>query len=170
MQTPSSRRSTSRPCLPARLAMAGSLATATALLAACSATATAPASSLNAAAPSQGTSLVPSQWNAMRILDAAVSADAGVFLRLDEHGNAGGNTGCNVWSSAFMQDEPSVASPLRFGQATTTRRLCDGVRDQTEKRFLSALPQVRSHQLQGSQLVLLDGGGKEVMRLTRRPA
>lgn len=165
MQTPSSQTSTSRTLLR-RVALSSALGALTLVLAACSAT----APSTSSGEPAMGKSLVPSQWNAMRILDAAVSADAGVFLRLDEHGNAGGNTGCNVWSSAFMQDEPSVASPLRFGQATTTRRLCDGVRDQTEKRFLSALPQVRSHQFQGSQLVLLDGGGKEVMRLTRRPA
>ena len=99
-----------------------------------------------------------------------MAPDTGTFIRLDEHGNAGGNTGCNVWSSAFLQDDSSVASPLRFGQTTTTRRLCEGVRDQTEKRFLSALPQVRAHSLQGSQLVLLDAAGKEVMRLTRRAA
>lgn len=167
MQTPSSRPSSLRP-LHRRLTLSSLLGAMTVLLAACSATVTSPSGGF--AAPAAGTSLVPSQWNAVRILDVPVPADAGTFLWLDVNGTARGNTGCNVWSAAFLQDEPTVASSLRFGDATTTRRLCDSSRDQTEKRFLSALPQVRSHQFQGSQLVLLDAAGKEVMRLARRPA
>lgn len=167
MQTPPSLPFTS-PNLSRRPVLSGALAALTALLAACATTGT--GSSVGAAPSPSSDKLVPSQWNAVRILDVPVAPDTGTFIRLDEHGNAGGNTGCNVWSSAFLQDDSSVASPLRFGQATTTRRLCEGVRDQTEKRFLSALPQVRAHSLQGSQLVLLDAAGKEVMRLTRRAA
>lgn len=167
MQTPSSLPFTS-PNLSRRPVLSGTLAALTALLAACATTGTGP--SAGAAPGPASDKLVPSQWNAVRILDIPVSADAGTFLWLEENGTARGNTGCNVWSSAFMQDDSSVASPLRFGQATTTRRLCEGARDQTEKRFLSALPQVRAHRLQGSQLVLLDAAGKEVMRLARRPA
>lgn len=85
-------------------------------------------------------------------------------LRLDDDGKFSGSTGCNALSGSYQLDPDG----LRFDPAATTLAACPPPLAAAEKRFLDALGAVRTAQLAGTTLDLIDGSGKRRLRLEAR--
>jgi len=86
-------------------------------------------------------------------------------LRLDpQEPRVSGHTGCNRLTAGFTLD----GSALRFGQAATTRMACLPEAN-PEPAFLRAFDAVRGWRVEGRVLLLLDAGGRAVMRLQAAP-
>ena len=73
-----------------------------------------------------------------------------------------GNAGCN----AFVGKAEIELDHARFAQLMPVGKPCDKVTVQEDK-FFKALEWTRKMRLEGGQMVLEDGSGKTLMRLTK---
>ena len=87
----------------------------------------------------------------------------GATMRFYEDGSVGGSTACNTWRGGVTIE----GEAMRFGHTMQTQMACPEAMMEAERRFLSKLPGVRSHRIEGGVLTLLDGKGAPVMSLTR---
>lgn len=91
------------------------------------------------------------------------STSGGGTMRFYQDGSVGGATACNTWRGGVSIE----GAAIRFGPTFQTKKGCAGPAMEAERDFLSKLPAVRSHQIEGGVLTLLDGAGAAVMTLTR---
>ncbi len=76
------------------------------------------------------------------------------------NGTASGQMGCNRFTTTFKAGGES----LELGKIATTMKACGGTEGQVDDAFLAKLEQVKSWSLDGEELVLSDGDGKELLR------
>lgn len=81
-----------------------------------------------------------------------------------EDGRAYGALSCNSFRSAYDEGDAT----LGFGNIITTRKGCAPNVMQSERLVLRFLEQTTSFVMDGDELVLKDGTGKELMRLDRK--
>jgi heat shock protein HslJ len=86
-----------------------------------------------------------------------------VTLSFGADGTLSGNGGCNDYSGNYSVD----GNILSIGRVTTTRQSCGEDVDAQEGTYLTALQTAATYELIGSQLVIYDSTGQEVLRLNR---
>ena len=74
------------------------------------------------------------------------------------------STGCNTLSGDYVLDPAG----LRFAPGPMTMMACPPAETAIEKRFVAALDAIRTAQIAGTTLDLIDGTGKRRMRLEAR--
>lgn len=79
-------------------------------------------------------------------------------------GRASGHAGCNRWFASVTQGE-GVA--LTFGDAGSTRMMCEPARMEVERRFLAAIHETQIAAVEGDTLILRDIAGADLARFTR---
>ena len=85
------------------------------------------------------------------------------FLRF-EGGRVAGLGGCNRFGGTYDHD----GDRLSFSPLAATRMACPGEVMKVEQAFFDMLANVRQAKVEGSSLLLFDGAGKELARLSRR--
>lgn len=85
-------------------------------------------------------------------------------LSLDDQGRFAGSTGCNRVTGGYQLDPDG----LRFQSPATTMMTCLPPTDEVQRRFLDALGAVRTAQIAGTTLDLMDASGKRRLRLEAR--
>ena len=79
------------------------------------------------------------------------------------NGQVSGSGGCNRVSGSYQR----TGTTLKIGPLASTRRACiDAGRTQVETQFLAALQGTTRYTLAGGELVLIDGNGQTLARLT----
>lgn len=106
--------------------------------------------------PSPG--LAGSEWRIIEI-DGAKAPGAGT-LRFT-HTSIRGKALCNAFSGAFRE----VAGSIAIAGINETRMLCTG-RMELERAFLDGLGRARSYKLNAGTLMLFDGDGKPLVKLS----
>ena len=86
------------------------------------------------------------------------------LMRVDDAGRFTASTGCNTLSGDYVLDPAG----LRFTPGPMTLMACPPAETAIEKRFVTALSEVRTAQISGTTLDLIDGTGKRRMRLEAR--
>ncbi len=105
------------------------------------------------------------KWTVWEIDGTAVNKDSAVTLEVDQSGKATGSTGVNRFNCSLSQDGLSA----RFGAAAVTRRAGPPALMQQEAAYLNALQSVTGvRALADDTLLLLDGEGKELIKLARQ--
>ncbi len=74
-----------------------------------------------------------------------------------------GNGGCNQFNGPYTVSNQS----LRIGPLGTTSMACEEAVAAQEQAYLTALQSTTFFELSGNQLIMRDGGGREVARFTR---
>jgi heat shock protein HslJ len=88
------------------------------------------------------------------------------YIRLDEAGQASGSTGMN----RFNGEVTIEGNQIKFGKMATTRMGGSAAVMAQEAKFIKLLSKVRSYKIDENGLLrLLDGDGKERMRLAPEP-
>jgi heat shock protein HslJ len=95
-------------------------------------------------------------------IQGASPAYGGVTLRIDGP-RANGSTGCNTYLATH---DPADGAARPFGWFQVTRSVCTEPQMELERRFLGVLDETRRVERQGADLVLRDGAGGELARLT----
>jgi len=103
-------------------------------------------------------------WAVQRYGDGQAPEGAAPTMTFYDDDSVGGSTACNTWRGGFSQE----GAKLRFGMALQTQMACEEPAMTAEHRFLSQLPAVRSHRLEGGALTLLDESGAVVMELAHK--
>ncbi|TAJ85646.1 MAG: META domain-containing protein [Reyranella sp.] len=86
------------------------------------------------------------------------------LMRLDDLGKFTASTGCNTMGGDYVLDPAG----LRFTPGPMTMMACAPAEMAIEKRFLAALDAIRTAQISGTTLDLIDAAGKRRMRLEAR--
>lgn len=86
------------------------------------------------------------------------------LMRLDDLGKFTASTGCNTLGGDYVLDPAG----LRFTPGPMTMMACPPAETAIEKRFVAALEAIRTAQISGTTLDLVDGTGKRRMRLEAR--
>jgi len=86
------------------------------------------------------------------------------LMRLDDAGRFTASTGCNTLAGDFVLDPDG----LRFVPGPMTLMACPPTEAAIEKSFVEALTAVRTAQISGTTLDLIDATGKRRMRLEAR--
>lgn len=86
------------------------------------------------------------------------------LMRLDDPDKFTASTGCNTLSGDYVLDPAG----LRFTPGPMTMMACPPAETAMEKRFVAALDAIRTAQISGTTLDLIDGTGKRRMRLEAR--
>lgn len=84
-------------------------------------------------------------------------------LVLSPEGRAAGRGGCNRFTGGYTLDGAS----LRFGALAATRMACAPALMDQEGRFFAAMAEVRGWRMEQGRLLLTDGGGGALLRLSR---
>ena len=84
-------------------------------------------------------------------------------ISFDQAGRVYGSSGCNQFSGAAEVRGRS----MDFGPVATTRRACGPALMVQEDRVLAAFDAVESYRLDGPSLLLADGSGAVLLRLSR---
>lgn len=84
-------------------------------------------------------------------------------LRIDADGNLSGLAGCNRFAGAISYPDGT----FRLGPLASTMMACPDAAADQESRYHAALEAVRSAGVEGAFLILRDGDGKPLVRLTR---
>jgi heat shock protein HslJ len=79
-------------------------------------------------------------------------------------GKVAGSGGCNRFFGGYRQD----GEALSFSTLGSTRMACPQEVMRKEQAFFALLKAVRSAKVEGAKLVLRDGAGKALARLSRR--
>jgi heat shock protein HslJ len=111
------------------------------------------------AAAGEAASFVGVPW----VLSAGLDVDGWEAARpsatfTDE--TVGGSTGCNRYTASYTVDGDS----LELGMIASTQIACVPPVDAVEREYLAALESVAAWQLDGTELVLLDGDEGELLR------
>ncbi len=101
-------------------------------------------------------------WVVSQIEGKPAAPGVTATLMIAEDGKVSGNTGCNGYFGSAIIDNDAIA----FGNLGTTRRACPEPAMGQEGRMLQALDSTRGYRLDEDDLLLLDGGGKTVLRFT----
>jgi heat shock protein HslJ len=93
--------------------------------------------------------------------DAVSSTIAGteVTMTIDEDGTVSGSAGCNRYNGTAIVEGDEVS----FGPLATTKKACEPDVNAQEQTVLSAMDEVRTASIDGTQLELLDGSGSMLL-------
>lgn len=103
-------------------------------------------------------SFVGVPWVVNAGVDVAAGAAAPSATFTDEV--VGGSTGCNRFTASYTVD----GDVMEIGTVASTRMACPPPADAVERAYLAALGRVAGWRLDGSELVLVDEEGTEVLR------
>jgi|RhiMetdeSRZDD1v2_1073273.scaffolds.fasta_scaffold178809_3 heat shock protein HslJ len=107
--------------------------------------------------------LVRTAWTAVGIDDVA-TGDRAPTLTFDSERRVSGRASCNQYSGTLQLG----AGTLRVAEPLSTRMACEPVLMTQERRFLTALQEVRTYRRDGDHLLLLDEAGRVRLRLAPR--
>ena len=106
------------------------------------------------------------EWEIVEVNNQSVSGEETPFLGFNvQEGQLYGNAGCNSLMASFGTNASST--DLTFDAIGSTKRMCADMA--TEDAILQALGSVKGFALNGENLILNDGEGKELMELKKRP-
>jgi heat shock protein HslJ len=112
--------------------------------------------SIVADAPATPASLQGTAWQ------LAVAADAPIpRLQFTNAAEVAGSSGCNSFSGPLAM----TGDEVRMGPLASTKRMCLGQPQETEKRFMNALEQTRKLVLKANRLQLLNAQGQLLLTL-----
>lgn len=114
--------------------------------------------------PAPDAALIGTAWTVERIDERA--ADRGVTTIRFEEGRASGRAGCNQYSG-YLQ---AAGEALRVSEIRSTRMACAPPAMEQERRFLTALGEVRVARPDGDRLTLLDEAGRARLVLGPPPS
>jgi heat shock protein HslJ len=86
-----------------------------------------------------------------------------VTVTFGADGKLSGSAGCNSFGGGYTADGKNLA----VGALASTKKYCGditGLMDQ-ESAFLAALASAKTYEVQGNQVVMLDAGGSQILRL-----
>ncbi len=86
------------------------------------------------------------------------------FVLFQADGAVAGSGGCNRFFGSYEQKDEA----LTFSALGATRMACPPDVMKAEQSFFEMLANVRQAKVEGSSLLLFDGAGKELARLSRR--
>ena len=101
-------------------------------------------------------------WIVSQIEGVPAAAGVTSTLLIAEDGKVSGNAGCNGFFGSAIIDNDAIA----FGNIGSTRKACPEPAMGQEDRMLRALDNARGYRLYEKDLLLLDAGGKTVLRFT----
>lgn len=116
---------------------------------------------------SRGSALRDTEWRLVELDGERPAFDdwrRRPLIRLDDLGKFTASTGCNTMGGDFVLDPAG----LRFTPGPMTMMACPPAETAIEKRFLAALDAIRTAQISGTTLDLIDAAGKRRMRLEAR--
>jgi len=116
---------------------------------------------------SRGSALRDTEWRLVELDGTRPSFDEWrrrPLMRLDNADKFTASTGCNTMGGDFVLDPDG----LRFVAGPMTLMACPPAEVAIEKSFVAALAAVRTAQISGTTLDLIDGTGKRRMRLEAR--
>jgi len=90
-----------------------------------------------------------------------------VTAAFGDDGNLGGFAGCNTYNAVYQVDDDS----LTIGPATATGQSCtepEGIMEQ-ENAFLAALESAATYEVKGSQLIVKNASGQQVLTFEPEP-
>jgi heat shock protein HslJ len=88
----------------------------------------------------------------------------GVMVKFEADGRVWGKLGCNRFSGSYEQE----GATLTFGLLAMTRMACSEEKMKTEDSLSAHFRATRRAEISHLTLVLLDGEGRELVRLQRR--
>jgi heat shock protein HslJ len=93
--------------------------------------------------------------------DAVSSTIAGteITMTIDEDGTVSGSAGCNSYTGTAIVEGDRVS----FGPLATTKKACEPDVNAQEQAFLTAMGEVRTASIDGTQLELLDPSGSMLL-------
>jgi len=116
---------------------------------------------------SRGSALRDTEWRLVELDGERPTFDdwrRRPLMRLDDLGKFTASTGCNTLGGDYVLDPVG----LRFTPGPMTMMACPPAEMAIEKRFVAALDAIRTAQISGTTLDLIDGTGKRRMRLEAR--
>jgi len=116
---------------------------------------------------SRGSALRDTEWRLVELDGDRLTFDdwrRRPLMRLDDLGKFTASTGCNTLNGDYVLDPAG----LRFTPGPMTMMACPPPETAIEKRFVAALDAIRTAQISGTTLDLIDGTGKRRMRLEAR--
>ena len=116
---------------------------------------------------SRGSALRDTEWRLVELDGERLLFDdwrRRPLMRLDDLGKFTASTGCNTLNGDFVLDPAG----LRFAPGPMTMMACPAAETAIERRFIAALEAIRTAQISGTTLDLVDGTGKRRMRLEAR--
>jgi len=105
--------------------------------------------------------ILDTSWTVTSIGGRPVIGTRPVTLTIDLDGRIGGNATCNRYTSEVLLDGQSIT----FGPAAATRMACEPDLMAQESSYFAALAAVKSYQLDGTSLRLLDAAGVPLIGL-----
>jgi heat shock protein HslJ len=103
-------------------------------------------------------------WKVTSLSGTSPLADHPITFAIDDEGNINGDASCNRFGGAWQFGEGTVeVGPLR-----TTRRACEPVIMQQERKFLALLGTIAAWSIEGDELVLTGSEGQ--IRASRQAA
>ena len=115
----------------------------------------------------RGSALRDTEWRLLELDGDRLAFDdwrRRPLMRLDDLGKFTASTGCNTLGGDYALDPAG----LRFTPGPMTMMACPPAETAIEKRFVAALDAIRTAQISGTTLDLIDGTGKRRMRLEAR--
>ena len=116
---------------------------------------------------SRGAALQETEWRLVELDGERLTFDdwrRRPLMRLDDLGKFTASTGCNTLGGDYVLDPAG----LRFTPGPMTMMACPPAETAIEKRFVAALDAIRTAQISGTTLDLIDATGKRRMRLEAR--
>lgn len=115
-------------------------------------------------APAAASPLLETRWAVSQLGGAPLSIpNLSLTLGFGGKDTIIGNGGCTGFRGPFTSSGASITlGPLSTGTAS-----CGQAADQQEQVYLQALQAATSYSLESNELVLLDAGGRELVRLRR---
>jgi putative lipoprotein len=110
--------------------------------------------------------IVDLNWRALAIKGVRVDLGVDSTLSIASDMRAGGKGGCNNW---FAQAELE-SDKITFSAIASTKMACAStILTEQETRFFAALAAARLWRMDGTELVMLDTDGREVLRFAVSP-
>jgi heat shock protein HslJ len=117
--------------------------------------------------PPQVNLLASTSWGVTGVNIQPVALETGLEMKFDAGTGLSGYGGCNTYNAIYGVS----GSSLGISAMTQSAAECadpPGIMD-LERSFFEALRQTRSYEIVGSELILRDGSGLEVVRGLLRP-
>lgn len=86
------------------------------------------------------------------------------FITFDGKGGVSGCTGANLFNGSYTS---TADGELTFGGDIVSTRMAAGPYHETEQAVFQALAETKRYSIDGDEAKLIDGSGREVMRLKK---
>ena len=107
--------------------------------------------------PEQTPDLDGTEWSLTEMNGEAIPEDVEITIAFSED-QLSGQSACNRYFAGYTQE----GSALSFGQAGSTQMYCEGLMDY-EADYLQTLGEVKSFELSGDTLKMLDQSGEGIL-------